>query len=214
MKLTVDSDLGSLEAQLDREYRAGERAVTLAMRGAQQDLKSRWREQVTEAGLGRRLANSIRGESYPKGTDSLDAAALVWTNAPKLVGAFETGPVIRSKDGFWLAIPLPAAGLGRFGRKMTPLEWERRHGMPLRFVYRRGKPALLVADDARLTKRAREARQKRGRRRKDGVLTGAQTVPIFVLVPQVKLRKRLDFQRDVDVVSARLVDRIAARWRD
>ncbi|SDE90214.1 DUF6441 family protein [Limimaricola pyoseonensis] len=214
MKLAIDSDLKSLSEQLAREYRAGERAVTLSMRQAGRDLQTRWREQVTVAGIGRRLVKSIRSEVYPKGTDSADAAAVVYTKAPKLIGAFDKGPLIKSKDGFWLAIPLPAAGRGFYGRRMTPLDWERRHGMPLRFIYRRGKSALLVADDARLTKRSGQARQKRGRRRRDGTLTGAQTVPIFVLVPQVKLRKRLDFKRDADQVGAGLPARIAANWRD
>lgn len=214
MKIGVTTH-GDLRKAMAAEYLAGERAVTGSMRRAQKDLVAAWRGQVVQAGLGRRLANSIRGATYPKGTDSMNAAALVYTKAPKIIGAFEAGPVIRSQSGLWLAIPLPAAGHGRYGRKMTPATWERRHGIPLRFVYRRGKNPLLVAEDARLStgkRRAGEARRKRGRRRKDGILTGATTVPVFVLVRQAKLRKRLDLGRDIDAVAARITVDIVRAW--
>ena len=85
-------------------------------------------------------------EARPKGTTSIGAAALVWSKAPAIVGAHDTGPLIRSKTGFWLAIPTPAAGRGLRGGKITPGEWERRRGLRLRFVYRRRGPSLLVAE--------------------------------------------------------------------
>lgn len=46
------------------------------------------------------------------------------------------------------------------------------------------------------------------------MLTGAQTVPIFILVPQVKLRKRLDLDRAANAAQARLPAMILARWPD
>jgi hypothetical protein len=83
---------------------------------------------------------------YPKAGASLNAAALVWSNAPAIIGAHDAGPLIRSKDGFWLAIPTAAAGKGARGGRITPGEWERRRGLRLRFVYRRTGPSLLVAE--------------------------------------------------------------------
>jgi hypothetical protein len=70
---------------------------------------------------------------------------------------------------------------------------ERIHGLRLRFVYRRGSPSLLVADNARLTKRGR-AVANIGRRQGAAYsrLSGRTTVPLFILVPQVTVRKRLD----------------------
>jgi hypothetical protein len=203
---------GSFKDIFAAEYLAGEKAVTAAMRIAAGELKTAWRSQVVRAGLGQRLANSVRGEAYPKGTESMNAAALVWTKAPKLIGSFNTGPLIRSRDGFYLAIPTAAAGLQRYGRKMTPGEWQRRNGQRLRFVYRRGKPSLLVADDARIN-RSGQARRKGGRRRRDGILSGAQTVVIFTLIPQVKLRKSLDFDGAIARVTGSLAQRIVAGWR-
>jgi hypothetical protein len=107
LKLDIDPDIVAMMAA---EVAAGERAVTAAMREAGTGLKSAWRLQITGAGLGTRLARTIRSEQFPKGKPSLSAAALVWSKAPVIVGAHDTGPLIRSKDGFWLAIPLPAAG--------------------------------------------------------------------------------------------------------
>ncbi len=137
LKLDIDPDIVAMMAA---EVAAGERAVTAAMREAGTGLKTDWRTQITGAGLGRRLANSIRNQNFPRSGESLDAAALVWSKAPVIVGAHDTGPLIRSKDGFWLAIPLPAAGKSTRGGRITPGEWERRRGLRLRFVYRRTGP--------------------------------------------------------------------------
>jgi hypothetical protein len=53
--------------------------VTAAVREAGIGLKTAWRSQITGAGLGQRLANTIRSELYPKGKPSLNTAALVWS---------------------------------------------------------------------------------------------------------------------------------------
>lgn len=119
MKLKVQFN-PDLVALTQAEIAAGEKAVSTAMREAGTSLKSAWRGQITGAGLGTRLGNSIRLASFPKSGDSLNAAALVWSNAPVIVGAHNTGPLIRSKDGFWLAIPTPAAGKSTKGGRITP----------------------------------------------------------------------------------------------
>lgn len=184
------------------ELLSGERAVSKTMAETAVTLKQAWRAQITGAGLGTRLGNSIRSASYPKGQPSLGAAALVWSAAPKVVASHDTGPLIRSANGFWLAIPTPAAGRGPGGRRLTPGQWEQRTGLKLRFVFRRGRPGLLVAE-ARQNARGRAvaSRSKTGR--------GVATVPIFVMVPQVKLRKRLDLmgaaERAADGVPAAIV---------
>jgi hypothetical protein len=206
MRLNLDID-PDLVAMMAAEIKAAERAVSSAMRVAATGLKTDWRSQITGAGLGRRLANSIRSQTYPKAGDSLSAAALVWSNAPVIVGAHDTGPLIRSRSGFWLAIPTPAAGKGLKGGRITPGEWERRRGMRLRFVYRRSGPSLLVAE-GRLNTRGLgvASRSKTGR--------GVTTVPIFLLVPQVKLRKRLDLARDAKRAQAAVPGLIVAHWVD
>ncbi len=107
LKLDIDPDIVAMMAA---EVAGGERTVSAAMREAGTGLKSDWRGQFTGAGLGRRLANSIRNQNFPLSGASLDAAALVWSKAPVIVGARDTGPLIRLKDGFWPAItPVAAA---------------------------------------------------------------------------------------------------------
>ena len=204
MKLDL-SVTGDIVTAMRAEVLAGEKAVTAAMRAAGSNLKSDWRAQITSARLGQRLANTIRSKTYPAAGESLEAAALVWSNAPQIIGAHDTGPLIRSKDGFWLAIPTPAAGKGTRGKALTPGEWERRRGLRLRFVYRRGGPSLLVAD-GRLNSRGLgvASRSKTGR--------GQSTVPIFLLVPQVKLSKRLNLARDAERAQASIPGLIVANW--
>lgn len=204
MKLDL-SVTGDIVNAMRAEVLAGEKAVTASMRTAGNDLKSNWRAQITRARLGQRLANTIRSKTYPAAGESLEAAALVWSNAPQIIGAHDTGPLIRSKDGFWLAIPTPAAGKGTRGKALAPGEWERRRGLRLRFVYRRRGPSLLVAD-GRLNSRGLgvASRSKTGR--------GQSTVPIFLLVPQVKLAKRLSLARDAERAQAAIPGLILANW--
>ncbi|MDO5706721.1 MAG: DUF6441 family protein [Paracoccus sp. (in: a-proteobacteria)] len=197
--------VGDIARLMEAEVKAGEKAVTTAMREAGTGLKTAWRAQITGAGLGARLARTIRSEQFPKGRPSLNAAALVWSKAPVIVGAHDTGPLIRSKNGLWLAIPTPAAGKSLRGGRITPGEWERRTGLRLRFVYRRTGPSLLVAE-GRLNKKGRAvaSRSKTGR--------GLTTVPIFLLVPQVRLLKRLDLARDAERVRDAVPGLIVANW--
>lgn len=203
--MKLSASFTDLAALMQGEIAAGERAVTAAVRDAGTDLRDDWRDQITRAGLGPRVARTIRSATYPKGRDSLNAAAMVWSRAPVIVEAHNTGPVIRSADGFWLAIPTEAAGRSRRGGRITPLEWEQRTGLRLRFIYRRTKPSLLIAE-ARLSKagRAVRSRSKTGR--------NVASVPIFLLVPQVRLRKRLDLDRPAQVALAALPAAIVRRW--
>ena len=202
LKLDIRPDIAAL---MQAEIAAGEKAVSAAMRAAGTELKSDWRAQITGAGLGRRLANSIRSQAFPKTGGSLNAAALVWSKAPEIIATHDTGPLIRSKNGFWLAIPLPAAGKSTRGGRITPGEWERRTGLRLRFIYRRRAPSLLVAEGRLNTKgQAVVSRSKTGR--------GKVTAPIFLLVPQVKLRKRLDLARDAERAVDGMPGLIVANW--
>jgi Family of unknown function (DUF6441) len=207
---------GDLTEVLKAEIRDAERAVTAGIREATDCLKTELRRQITSAGLGSRLANTWRGDVYPKGQPSIGAAGYIWSKAPRLVRLYAEGAVIRSKHGLLLAIPTPAAG--RFGdnrQKITPGEWERIHGLRLRFVYRRGTPSMLVADNVRLTKRGRAALNI-GRRQGAAYtrLSGRTTVPLFVLVPQVTVRKRLDIDGAAQKWIAALPRLVARRWRE
>ena len=116
-----------------------------------------------------------------------------------IVGAHDTGQLIRSPDVFWLAISLPAAGKSLRGDRIRPGEWERRCGLRLRFVYRRTGPSPLVAE-GRLNAKGQ------------AVVSCSKNAPIFLLVLQVKLPKRLDLARDADRALDSVPGLIVANW--
>ena len=219
MKLDV-SFSPDLVALMRAEVAAGQKAVSTTMAQAGASLKLAWRGQITGAGLGLRIANTIRSQTYPKGRNSLDAAALVLSNAPVIIGAHDTGPLIRSASGFWLAIPLPAAGKALGGKRITPAMWEQKTGLRLRFVYRSRGPSLLVADAVRLNTRGQAAvsKSKTGRGQgssgsnRSGGSIAAKNAPIFLLVRQVKLPKRLDLARDAERALAAIPGSIVRNW--
>jgi len=207
---------GDLKELLQAELRTAERAVTAGVRAATDGLKTELRRQITGAGLGNRLANTWRGEVYPKSGPSIGTAGYVWSKAPGLVRMYAEGAIIRSKRGLFLAIPTRAAG--RYGdarQKITPGSWERIHGLRLRFVYRRHAPSLLVADNSRLTKRGR-ATGNIGRSKGNAFtrLSGRTTVPLFILVPQVSVRKRLDVDGAAQKWIAALPQLVLRNWRE
>lgn len=218
MRFTLKTDdlakgLGEVEVEAAR-------SVTAAMRDATDGLKSDLRADVVEASLGQRLANTWRGKTYPEAAVSLEAASFVWSRAPNIVDAFDRGVTIQSSRGFWLAIPTQTAGVKGISttgamKRITPGGWERRTGLRLRFVYRRGRPSLLVADNARLSKKGL-ARPNIGRTRGGAPFTriaGRSTVVVFILVPQVTLRKRLDIGSTAQRWANQIPSLIAGRWR-
>lgn len=210
MAAAISGDLRKIMAE---EIKDAEDAVTAGMRQAADGLKADLRRQVTEAGMGQRLANTWRAELYPKGQKSIKAAGFVFTRAPTIIRAFDQGAVIKSKHGFWLAIPTPAAGTGARGKRMTPGLWEKMHGSRLRFIYRRGAPSLLVAENmrARTGKRGGFAKGSASALRSG---RGLATVVIFILVPQVSLKKRLDVDGAAERWASALPELIVRNWRD
>jgi hypothetical protein len=102
----------------------------------------------------------------------------------------------------------PAAGKASGGKRITPGMWEQKTGLRLRFVYRSRGPSLLVADAVRLSTRGQAAvsKSKTGR--------GRVTAPIFLLVRQIKLPKRLNLARDAERAQATILGSILQNWVD
>lgn len=214
MKLDATLE-GKLDAALARELVRGEAAVMRAVRRAGQGLKEELRGQVRGAGLGGRLANTWRAKTYPERGASLGAAALVWSKAPQVVRAFDEGVTIRSKNGFWLAIPTenaPKRGVG--GGRISPSNFPEHRFGRLRFVYRPGKPGLLVAEGLRASFSRKTGEMRGFRRAGERARAAGRTasVVMFVLVPQVRLRKRLDAGTAGHRWLQRLESMIAAEW--
>lgn len=211
-------------------YADGEAAATAAVRVAGQATQAELRAQVsgTLGGNARGVANAWRLREFP-GQPSLGAAALVWTKAPNIIEAFDKGVTIRAKGGGWLAIPTRQVQgmLGvRTGRnwqgkftsgRVTPAVFEQATGSKLDLVYTQRNVALLITrgrfgrggrrfqGSFRATDRQRRGWEKRAEER---------FFVAFVLVPLVRLNKRLDLagagQRGLQRLAAGLV----AGWRD
>jgi Family of unknown function (DUF6441) len=181
----------SLQADMRAELRDIERAASNGTREAGRGVKTELRRQVASAGLGQRLANSWRDKHYPN--RKLDAASLVYTKAPQIIRAFDEGVVIRSRRGRFLAIPTEnAPRKGAHGKRISPRRSPAHRFGPLRFVPRPSGPSLLVVDGlrasfSRQTGELRGFRRATERARSRG--DGLTTVVMFLLVPQVKLRK-------------------------
>ena len=205
----------SLQADMQAQLRDLERAVTGGTKEAGQGLKTELRRQVASAGLGQRLANSWRDRHYPN--RKLDAASLVYTKAPQIVRAFDEGVLIRSRRGRFLAIPTEnAPRKGTDGKRVSPSTFPEHRFGPLRFVSRPTGPSLLVVDGlrgsvSRKTGQLRGFRRATDRARQSG--QGLTTVVMFVLVPQVKMPKRLDVVRAAERWSAQLPTLIEQQLR-
>jgi hypothetical protein len=203
---------GNLERHMKVEVKAAGSAVVAGTRRAADGLKQEMRTQVASAGLGRRLANSWRGKIYEN--KKLNAAGRVWTKAPTIMRAFDEGVTIKSKKGLWLAIPTPSAprrGVG--GKRISPSTFPEHRFGRLRFVYRgSGKPSLLVVDGLRARGGKRGGFSRAGKRAR-ATGRGLTTVVMFIMVRQVRLRKRLDFTGAGRHWQQRLPRLIANAWQ-
>ena len=203
---------GNLPKFMKAQQEAAEAAVTGGITEISTHIKDDLRGQVTNSGLGSKLAKSWQAKVYPKGKKSLDAAGFIYSKAPKLIRAFNDGVVIRSKDGWWLAIPTDAApkrGVG--GKRISPSNFPEHSLGRLRFVYRTRALSLLVVDGLRAGtgkrggfRKASDTALKTGR--------GLATVVMFFLIPQARLKKRLDYKAVVNLWQPQLGQAILNNW--
>lgn len=199
------------------------RFVTASVAENADALKGDWRAQIEAARLGSRLAKTIRSRVYPPGQPSVDAAAMVWTKAPKIVGAYASGATIVARNGSrFLAIPTPDTPRKRQGNALTPAEVEARFGRPLQFIsprdggfwspsQRRNGVAFLVLKNLRVRKatgRWRNASASELKRRKE-----TSAVIMFILVPRVRVTKRLDLEALGKAAEARYPGLLSKNWR-
>ena len=206
---------GNLKDYMKREYRNAEYAVTRAVSEASDGLKMDMRRQVLSAGLGQRLANTWRDAVYPQFGLSLRAAGVVYTRASKIMEGFDQGTIIRSKDGFWLAIPTPNAPKRIMGKKTTPGNYEKAKGTRLQFVYRANGPSLLVAREMQPSYKRQTGELRGFRNASKRTLTtgrGLTSVVMFWLVPQVKMPRHLSFQQQAQKWNSRIPQLILRYW--
>lgn len=212
LTLALQGDLRKVMAA-DRKFL--ERGVTNGVRLGTNALKETLRDQVRRAGFGRRLSLTWRAKTFPKGKPSLGAAGLVFSKATVIIRAFSEGATIRARKGRFLAVPTPAAPKkGKDGKRLRPSNFPEERLGRLRFVPRRGGLALLVVDNVRASF-SRQTGALRGFRKASArsLRTGAglTTAVMFVLVPQIKLPKRLNPLRAAKKARDRLPARILAQ---
>lgn len=153
--------------------------ITAAMKRETRALEKQFEAATAAAGLGPGMARSWQSRAYPAGTVSFGPAGQIWSKAPTAMRAFVEGATITAKGGRFLAIPTDQVRALRGSPNQphaTPADVERRLGVTLQLVVRRGKRFLVAP-----------SRDKARRR------TGPQHLFIaFFLVPRAVIRKRLD----------------------
>lgn len=205
---------GDLKKIMKEEAAAAEKAVTKGVVEAANGLKTDLRAQVVRSGLGEKMARTWKMRRYPASGFSLGTAGLVYADMPQVIRAFNDGAAITSDKGTFLAIPTPAApkrGIG--GKRINPSNFPEHSLGRLRFVYRRGAPSLLVVDNLRAGsgkrggyRKASESSLKSGR--------GLTTVVMFILVPMVMLKKRLDVFGAATVWQEKLPQLVIDNWQE
>jgi len=221
---------GDLRRMLAAEVQAGERAAMTAIRAETEQVKQELRQQVTSAfaGNARGVANAWRSKVYPKSGQSLRPAGLVSTKVPAIIDAFERGALIRPKGGQkFLAIP---TGFNRQGGRrgakprisaqqmvasgqgfLRPFKSGRGFVwcLPVRQGERTGRRrAPLIAGGIAAVATAR----RKGAAAWQQSLLAQGFVPMFLLLPQVQLTKRLDVKGAAERGLRRLPGRFVAAW--
>lgn len=214
----------------------GRAAVTSGIRGATGDLKNTLRAQVRANFVSRSLPTSWQQLDFPKRGQSLRAAGRVFSRVPEIIDAYTQARTIRGRRGQRLAIPTGwnafrgRRGRGEQGVRITTAQMA---ANPSAFVVRaKGRPDVLLwclpvaQGEARVSARGRRTRalvaggviqiatgKDRGRlRRKEALQQGF--VPMFILLREVRLAKRIDLDGPIRATSAAIPRRIVSAWRD
>jgi len=214
----------------------GRAAVTTGIRGATGDLKNTLRAQVRANFVSRSLPTTWQQLDFPKRGQSLRAAGRVFSRVPMIVDAYTQARTIRGKRGQRLAIPTGwnsargRRGRGEQGLRITTAQMA---ANPTAFVVRaKARRDVLLwclpvaQGEARVSARGRRTRalvaggavsvatcKDRGRlRRKEALKQGF--VPMFILLREVRLAKRIDLDGPIRATSAAIPRKITAAWRD
>lgn len=178
-------------------------AATAAVREAADTVKSKGRANIAAGGFGRRWQKALRANVYPRGRNSVNAAALIYHKIP-YAGVFETGAVIGGKPYLWL--PLPTTPFGAGGRRISASQYRKKVGAPLYSIWRPGKPPMLGANVRQTGSRAGRGISlsllRRGRN--PGGRGTVRLVPLFVGVSRVVIRKRFAIKALIEQAVASL----------
>jgi hypothetical protein len=229
------ASVGSVRELLAQEVRAGERAATTTIKAETETLKQDLRRQAQQAfgARGRGIAFAWRSQVFPRSGLSLRPAGIVWSKVPAIIQGFDEGALIRPKAGKrFLAVPTGYnRAAGRRGNKprVTPAQMV---ASRVSFVIpsRGGSVSLwclpLYAASGTTRGRGGASRaqliaggiarvgtgKRRGQQLRNRALLEQGFVPMFVLLPAVKLPKRLDVARAAQAASRRIPGAFVAAW--
>lgn len=233
MRISATIDRGAFSAAikamgpqvLDAANRATERQTN--------ETQLAMRSEITR-GLSARAANAYRRKwtfnPISLGVQVVGFTFSAWRRKPRSGGqdidmfaAYETGTIIRPTGGRkFLAIPLKEAyavvGARDGGKRPTPRSVEDALGVDLFPLERPGRPTILIVRGVSVSSgktfkiREKIYRNKRGgitKRRVARDASGkARLIPMFVLLPNVRLPKRLDFSRIENTGADGLKDKL------
>lgn len=190
-------------------------AVAIAVDAAAEGLKTDLRRAIANGGLGGKLASAIQSRTYPQGgKPSLNAAGFVYVKGRRVkdyLDAYAEGAVITAKAGKFLAIPTENAKglLGGGGRsaKISVGGWQYKIGVPTSVVPTGDPEAPFV-----IVANLRKGRGQRGGYRAPtaGAIGRGDTerVVLFILVPLVRVAKRISTEGLADNWAGRIPDLI------
>jgi len=193
--------LGDLRKIMAEEGERVGGAVGAAVREATNGLRQDWAGNINEAGLGK-LSKSVRRKIYVNASDPLSTTGFVYisgASARKAVEAFEFGAIIRPTGSRYLAIPTHFNRKG--GRKGGKVLF-RPDQIPGAFVRRTAEGSLMLFAKVAKAQRKRKGVVRdlafvntqmlgSGRVRRTDEILKYGAVPMFLLVPQVRISKRL-----------------------
>lgn len=188
--------------------------ITDAMRGATGTLKLALRDQILGAGMGQRLANTWRGETYPENGHSLSPAGYVWSNAPDIITTFASGATIRphaGKDYLWIPsknVPrAPGRGRTTSTKKMTPDQVLAAFRVPEFIIKkgRQGRKLAFIAERLGSTARGSRKRVKRGRLAHG---SDSELILMFTLTSWVTPKQKLDLDAAAQEGAADFTNRV------
>lgn len=196
MKLGIIVNAAQAKQQMMKTLRKSQKAIVAGVKGQTDKGKNQLRELTRQVLKGNKLPTSWQGKLY--GADSFNPAGLIYSKAPEIMRAFSEGATIRNPDGFWLPIPTENAPKSYNGRRVTPSNWPKEVYGPLTFIWLRheGRGILAAMDPPGASEMAR-TRRILGRRVIRGGASATKLKDLtkrvmFILVPQVSLKKRLD----------------------
>jgi hypothetical protein len=193
VKLGFITNAAEAERQMAATLAMTQRAIQAGMQEATESAKQGLRDMTAQAFRSNKLPKTWQSKLY--GKTSFNPAGLIYSKAPELMRAFSEGVTIRSDKGFFLAIPTEdAPKTGTDGKRINPSNFPYQTWGRLRFVYRRGGPSLLVVDNLRPSYSRKTGELRRFRKATDKSVAAGKTatVVMFILLPQVTLKKRID----------------------